>query len=106
MALTRITTNGLTDSGVTTAKINDGAVTQVKSTGIQTTLTYGQATGTGDGSTTTLTISSGRAVDDVLVFVNGICLVPTDDYTISGTTLTFATAPSSGAEITVRFLPI
>ena len=45
-----------------------------------------------DASTTTFTIASGRTVDDVLVFVNGICLVPTDDYTISGTTLTFVTA--------------
>ena len=96
MALTRIGTNGL----------EDGAVTQVKSSGIQTTLTYGQATGTGDGSTTTLTITSGRTVSDVIVDVNGIVLTPTDDYTISGTTLTFSTAPAASAEITVRYLPI
>jgi len=96
MALTRIGTNGL----------EDGAVTQVKSSGIQTTLTYGQATGTGDGSTTTLTINSGRSVSDVIVDVNGIVLTPTDDYTISGTTLTFSTAPAASAEITVRYLPI
>jgi hypothetical protein len=96
MALTRIDTNGL----------EDGAVTQAKSSGIQTTLTYGKATGTGDGSTTTLTINSGRTVDDVIVDVNGIILTPTDDYTISSTTLTFTTAPVSGAEITVKYLPI
>jgi hypothetical protein len=96
MALTRIGTNGL----------EDGAVTQVKSSGIQTTLTYGQATGTGDGSTTTLTITSGRTVSDVIVDVNGIVLTPTTDYTISGTTLTFITAPAASAEITVRYLPI
>jgi hypothetical protein len=59
---------------------------------------------TGDGSATTITILADRIVDDVLVFVNGICLVPTDDYTISGTTLTFATAPANGAEIVVRYL--
>ena len=59
---------------------------------------------TGDGSDTTFTINSGRSVDDVLVFVNGICLVPTDDYTISGTTLTFATAPANTAEIVFRYL--
>ena len=63
-----------------------------------------KTTMTGDGSDTTLTINSGRTVDDVLVFVNGICLVPTDDYTISGTTLTFVTAPSIGAEVTVRYI--
>src|SRR5210317_878581 len=106
MALSKIKTNSLADSAVTTAKINDGAVTQVKSTGIQTTLTYGQATGTGDGSTATLTINSGRTVSDVIVDVNGIVLTPTDDYTISGTTLTFSTAPAASAEITVRYLPI
>ena len=63
-----------------------------------------KTTMTGDGSDTTLTINSGRTVDDVLVFVNGICLVPTDDYTISGTTLTFVTAPSVGSEVTVRYI--
>ena len=69
-------------------------------------LTYSKGTATGDGSTTGFTISSGRSVDDMLVFVNGICLVPTDDYTISSTTLTFATAPAASAEITFRYLPI
>jgi hypothetical protein len=69
-------------------------------------LSYSKGTFTGNGSSTTITINSGRAVDNILVFVNGICLVPTDDYTISGTTLTFATAPVNLAEITVRYLPI
>jgi hypothetical protein len=69
-------------------------------------LSYSKGTFTGNGSATTITITTGRAVDNVLVFVNGICLVPTDDYTISGTTLTFATAPVNLAEITVRYLPI
>ena len=96
MALSKIKTNS----------IENGAVTQVKTTGIQTTLTYGQATGTGDGSTTTLTINSGRTVSDVIVDVNGVIFTPTTDYTISGTTLTFAVAPVSSAEITVRYLPI
>ena len=59
----------------------------------------------GDASTTAFTIASGRTVNDLLVFVNGICLVPTDDYTVSGTTLTFVTAPAASAEITIRFLP-
>ena len=93
-------------SKIKTASLEDGAVTQVKSSGIQTTLTYGQATGTGDGSTTTLTINSGRTVSDVIVDVNGVIFTPTTDYTISGTTLTFAVAPVSSAEITVRYLPI
>ena len=59
---------------------------------------------TADGSTTGFTILSGRIVDDILVFVNGICLVPAADYQISGTTLTFTTAPNVGAEIVIRYL--
>jgi hypothetical protein len=69
------------------------------------TLTHSKGTGTGDASTTAFTIAANRTVEDVLLFVNGVCLVPTDDYTISGTTLTFATAPASGAEIQFRYLP-
>ena len=70
------------------------------------TLSYSSGTATGDGSTTGFTINSGRAVADVLVMVNGVTLVPTTDYTISGTTLTFATAPAASAEIVYRYLPI
>ena len=69
------------------------------------TLSHSTTKAVGDASTTTFTIASGRTVDDVLVFVNGVCLVPTDDYTISGTTLTFVTAPAASAEITIRVLP-
>jgi len=73
---------------------------------INPSLTYTNGTFTGDGSTTTITIDSGRSVDDVMVSVNGFIFVPTDDYTISGTTLTFTVAPVSGAEISVRYLPL
>jgi hypothetical protein len=68
--------------------------------------TYTFGTATGNGSTTAFTISSGRSVEDVLVFVNGFQLTPTTDYTISGTTLTFQTAPANSAEITYRYLPL
>ena len=70
------------------------------------TLTYTAGSATGDGSTAAFTINSGRAVADIFVVVNGVTLVPTTDYTISGTTLTFSTAPVSGAEIQFRYLPI
>ena len=63
------------------------------------------STATGDGSTTAFTITSGRSVNDVLAIVNGIVMVPTTDYQISGTTLTFqGSAPASGAEIVFRFI--
>jgi hypothetical protein len=61
---------------------------------------------TGDGSTTGFTITTGHTVESVLVFENGVCLEPTTDYTISGTTLTFTTAPLSGATLRFRYLPI
>ena len=61
----------------------------------------------GDGSTTAFTIgTSGRSQNDILVTVNGIVFHPSDDYTLSGTTLTFSTPPSASAEIRVRYLPI
>ena len=69
-------------------------------------LSYTTRTATGDGSTTGFTVTSGVTVNDVLVTENGVLQAPTSDYTISGTTLTFVTAPTSGAEITVRYLPI
>jgi len=75
-------------------------------TTLSTTLTYSSGTATGDNTTTAFTISSGRSVNDVLVFVNGFQLTPTTDYTISGTTLTFQTAPATSAEITYRYLPL
>jgi hypothetical protein len=89
--------------------IYDTSATEIKKiqkSNIAATLTYSSGTATGDGSTTGFAINSGRAVNNVLVFVNGICLTPTDDYTIASTTLTFTTAPSAGAEITFRYLPI
>ena len=62
---------------------------------------------TGDGSTTGFTIgTSGRSQNDILVTVNGVVFHPSDDYTLSGTTLTFSTPPSDSAEIRVRYLPI
>jgi hypothetical protein len=70
------------------------------------TLSYSSGTATGDGTEDEFTISSGRTVNDVLVFVNGFQLTPTTDYTISGTTLTFQTAPANNAEITFRYLPL
>jgi hypothetical protein len=54
-------------------------------------LTYVTRNYTGDAATVNFTVTSGTAVDNVLVTENGILQVPTTDYTISGTTLTFTT---------------
>ena len=87
------------------ALITNGSGT-LSFTTLSTTLTYSSGTAVGDNSTTAFTISSGRSVQDVLVFVNGFMLTPTTDYTISGTTLTFISAPATSAEITYRYLPL
>ena len=87
------------DTSTTTIK-------KIQKSNIATTLTYTAGSATGDGSTVAFTINSGRAVADVFAIVNGVVLVPTTDYTISSTTLTFATAPAASAEIQFRYLPI
>ena len=82
------------------------ALRKITKTNFSPSLTYTAGAAVGDGSTVAFTINSGRAVANVLVIVNGVVLVPTTDYTISGTTLTFATAPAAAAEIQFRYLPI
>ena len=81
---------------------------KIQKSNIATTLSYSLNSNlTGDGSTTGFTIgTSGRTANDILVTVNGIVFHPSDDYTLSGTTLTFSTPPSASAEIRVRYLPI
>ena len=59
-----------------------------------------------DGSTTTFTIESGRTENDVLVFYNGMCMVPTIDYTISGTTLTTTFTPAATSDVVIRYMTI
>ena len=83
-----------------------GALRKVTKTNFSPALTYTAGAAVGDGSTVAFTINSGRAVADVFAIVNGVVLVPTTDYTISSTTLTFATAPAAAAEIQFRYLPI
>ena len=81
------------------------ALKKIQKSNIATTLSYNTRTGTGDGSTTTFTVTSGATVDDVIVTENGVVQAPTSDYTISGTTLTFTTAPGAGVAIVIRELP-
>jgi hypothetical protein len=68
-------------------------------------LTYNTRTATGDGSTAGFTVTSGTTVNDVIVLINGLTQTPTTDYTISGTTLTFGTAPEASDAIVIRELP-
>ena len=58
----------------------------------------------GNGSNTIFTLSTSTTEDDILVFVDGTYFHPTDDYTVSGTTITFASAPINSAEIRIRYM--
>jgi len=90
---------------VTSAPTGKQTLSWVQSTGRFVPATLGATTLlTGDGSTKNFTITNLYNVNNILVFVNGICLEPTNDYTVSGTTLTFDTAPVASASIMIRYL--
>ena len=78
---------------------------KIQKSNLSPTLSYVTRTGTGDGSTVAFTVTNGVTVNDVLVTENGVLQAPTTDYTIAGTTLTFATAPGAGVNIVIRELP-
>ena len=81
-------------------------IKKIQASNIAATLSYVTRNYTGNGSTSTFTVTSGTAVDNVLVTENGVLQVPTTDYTISGTTLTFqGGAPDDGVAIQIRELP-
>jgi len=57
---------------------------------------------TGDGSSTTFTGffgSSPAGVANVLIFIDNVYQEPTENYSVSGTNITFTSAPHSGARI-------
>ena len=81
------------------------ALKKIQASNVAPSLTHVSRTGTGDGSTTTFTVTSGTAVANVLVFINGVVQRPTTDYSISGTTLTFGTAPAASDRVDIRELP-
>ena len=55
------------------------------------------------GSTTTMTLSHEVPVNDVFIFINGVCQIPTSAYSVSGTTVTFASALSDGDVVVARY---
>lgn len=69
--------------------------------------TFTTDTFSGDGSTTGFTLSETPPnVNTLLVMVDGIVQKATTNYTLSGTTLTFTSAPDSAAEIEVKHLGV
>ena len=99
------------DNRVTNTTI-DGAVTNKKLNLDYSDSNYRAPTVNASFAASTLSIKAASGsvnygVNDVLVFLNGVCLTPTTDYTISGTTLTLqGGAPPSGSNIVVRYLPL
>lgn len=58
-----------------------------------------------DGLTSNFTISrNGLTANDLIVSVNGIVQAPTNDFTLTGTTLSFVIAPEANANIDVRMM--
>ena len=82
-----------------------GVLKKIQKSNIAATLSYVTRNYTGDNSDTTFTVTSGVTVDNCLVMENGVVQKPTNDYTVSGTTLTFTTAPATGVAIQIRELP-
>ena len=107
----------LASNAVVTASIVDANVTNAKLNIDYTVSTSSNTLGTapniysGTAGQTAFTIkkvksSTSYGVNDVLVFWQGLCLEPTTDYTISGSTLTFDQAVKAGDHIAVRYLPV
>jgi hypothetical protein len=59
---------------------------------------------TGDGANTDFIVTDGVSANSVIVFQNGIAQRPITDYTVSGNTLTFLTAPTNGEVVQIREL--
>ena len=57
----------------------------------------------GDGSTTAFTLSLEPTSGSVKIYIDAVIQTITTDYTVSGSVVTFNSAPSSGAKITVTY---
>jgi hypothetical protein len=64
--------------------------------------TFTKETTTGDGSTTTFSgffSTEPESANNVFVYIDNVYQEPTENYTVSGTDITFTSAPHSGARI-------
>ena len=99
------------DNRITNSTI-DGAVTNKKLNLDYSNANYRAPTVDASFAAATLSIKAASAsvnygVNDVLVFLNGVCLTQTTDYTISATTMTLVGgAPPAGSNLVVRYLPL
>ncbi len=64
--------------------------------------TFTKESTTGDGSTTTFTgffSSAPESANNVFVYIDNVAQEPTENFTVSGTNITFTSAPHNGARI-------
>jgi hypothetical protein len=96
--------NGIIRFNTTTGKYegcNDGS-TFVEFAIAGNTPTFTKESTTGDGSTTTFTgffSSAPESANNVFVYIDNVFQEPTENYTVSGTNITFTSAPHSAARI-------
>ena len=96
--------NGIIRFNTTTGKYegcSDGS-TFIEFATAGTTPTFSKVSTTGDGSTTTFTGFFGSApesANNVFVYIDNVYQEPTENYTVSGTNITFTSAPHSAARI-------
>ena len=101
-----------TEQNQVTNSTADGAVTNAKLNLDYSNATYRAPTIDNSFAAATKTIkqiSTTRyyGVNDVLVFLNGVCLIPTTDYTIVTTTLTLVEgAPATASSLVIRYLAL
>ena len=113
LTLSAESVGALGDVDITTSTPNDGEVLKWDAANSEfvpgvaaAALSYSSSTFTGNGTLANYAIPTGHTVDDVLVYLNGVAQVPTTDYTIAATVLTFGIAPLTGQSIVFRFLPV
>lgn len=97
VALTNLTVGGAQGSdGQVLTSTGSGIAWEDASGGSST---FGVATMNGDGSDTTLTLTSDPGSENnTQVFIDGV-YQPKSSYSVSGTTLTFSTAPPNGTSV-------
>jgi hypothetical protein len=101
-----------TEDNRVTNQVAAGAVTNAKLNLDYSNVSYRAPTVDANFAATTKVIKAASGtvnygVNDVLVFLNGVCLTPTTDYTISATTMTLVGgAPPAGSNLVVRYLPL
>ena len=107
LASNAVVTASIVDANVTNAKLNIDYTVSTNSNTIGTAPNvYSGTAGQTEFTIKKVNSSSSYGVNDVLVFWQGLCLEPSTDYAISGTTLTFDQSVKAGDHIVVRYLPV